>query len=205
MDSSYAVLACGAGSGVIHMSTTQAGFRARGSRDPGGQTRPCQPVRRQPCTSTPFGARRRDRRRRPAGLPHRRAHRPLAQRQVRRPGAVEQRPGLVGQGQQADAAGPLRRAPRDVVAHLNQQELFVQDLVRRRRPGLPPAGPVRPGAAPGRTCSSAICSSCRRRPTCAGFQPQFTVLDRALLQGRPGAARHPLRRRHRAQPRARAR
>ena len=40
--------------------------------------------------------------RRPAGLPHRAAHRPLAERQVHRPRAVERGHGLVEQGQPAD-------------------------------------------------------------------------------------------------------
>ena len=39
------------------------------------------------------------------------------------------------------------------------------------------------------------------RPSWPSFQPQFTVMTRAVVQGRSGAARHALRRRHRRQPR----
>ena len=69
------------------------------------------------------------RRRRAARLPHRPAHRPVAERQVHRQGRGQRPARPLGQGQPADDRRTHFAALRaDVVAHLGQRELFVQDL-----------------------------------------------------------------------------
>ena len=83
-----------------------------------------------------------DRRRRPAGLPDRAAHRPLAERQVHRPRAVERSATSPG----ARSNRPMEPAhfdalQHDILASLDGRELFVQDCYARRRPAVPPAGP----------------------------------------------------------------
>ena len=183
------------------MSTLQAGFWTRGARDSHQQARARQPSAGGRSTSTPSAARRAwwPPTGRSSAAPAQ-PHRPVAQRQVRRPGALERGQRLVGQGQQADAAGALRRPPRRRGRPPQAAGAVRPGPVRRRRPRLPPAGALRAGAGLAQPVRPQPVHRADRRPICAGFQPQFTVLDRAVLQGRPGAARHALRRGHCPQP-----
>ena len=63
-----------------------------------------------------------------AGLPHRAAHRPLAERQVHRPRALERRQGLVEQGEPADRSRRSFDALHQrMLNYCEGKELFVQD------------------------------------------------------------------------------
>ncbi len=65
--------------------------------------------------------------------------------------------------------------------------------VRRRRPGLPPAGALRERAAPGTACSSATCSSCRRTAELRGVRAASSPSSarRRSRPTRPATARAP--------------
>ena len=139
----------------------------------------------------------------PAGLPHRRAHRPVAERQVRRQGAVERSAASGG----ARSTGRSTPAQFDVAAPRHDR---VPARTRSSSSRTSTPAPIRSTAcrsasstsSPGTTCSRATCSSCRRPRDLAGVPAAVHRHRRAELQGRSGASRHALRRRHRRQLRA---
>ncbi len=124
-------------------------------------------------------------------MPHRRSHRPLAQRQVRREGTVKRSAGVVGQGQQADRARALRRA---AARHHQPPEgpgTVRPGSVRWRGPCLPPAGAFhsRVGVAE-LVRAEPVHRSARCRPQ--GLPAPVHRDDGALVQGGTGASRHAL-------------
>ena len=130
-----------------------------------------------------------DRRRRAAGLPDRPAHRPVAERQVPRPRALERSAHRLGRGQPADGAGAVRRAAPRHPRVAGGQRAVRAGLLRRRRPAVPPADPrhhrvrlaqpVRPQPVHRR--------SRPRRRRRSGAEP-FTVIDAPSFKADP--ARH---------------
>ena len=93
---------------------------------------------------------------------------------------------------------------RDMLAHLADARAVRAGPVRRRRSGLSPAGSVHPGARLAEPVRPQPVHRAARRATCAGFDAAVHRHHRAELQGRPGAARHALRRRDRRSTWARA-
>ena len=163
---------------------TRSHTRCEGLQD---ATRPLEPVRRGSLRGGGARGGRPARGRRPAGVPDRAAYRPLAERQVHRPGAVE-RAALAWGGQPADRTGAVRRA---ASRHARVAQLAPSCSSRTASPA-----PTRRYRLPvrviteyawhslfARNCSS---STGRGRPT----PPAVHDHRRAELQGRPGAARH---------------
>ena len=126
----------------------------------------------------------------PLVVPHRPAHRPLAERQVRRPRAVERgarsRWGKVNRP--IDAGAVRRAAPGPARARWRARSSSSSTASRApiRRIACRSASST---SSPGTTCSAATCSSTiRRRPRRAA--PAVHGHRLAELQGRSGAARH---------------
>ena len=119
---------------------------------------------------------------------HGAAHGPLPERQVRREGAGDGSRRRLGQGQ------PALRSPRsstsccdDVRAYLNgRDELFVQDLYCGADPKYRLSRALRDRRTRGTWRSCATCSSARTPPSCATFDPNFTVLHAPEFQADPG-------------------
>ena len=103
----------------------------------------------------------------------------------------------VGQGQPADRRGAVRRAARATSsAHLERQGAVRPGLLRRRRSRRTGCRSASSPNSPGTTCSCRNLFIVPIRPAdLAGVQPAVHRHRRAELQGRPGAARHALRRR----------
>ena len=124
----------------------------------------------------------------PARVPHRRAHRPLAERQVHGQGAVE-RSATSGGARSTSRSTPRTSTccARDIIAHLKSQELFVQDLYAGADPEY---------RLPVRFIHELAWQNLFVRnlfivppaADLAGFQPQFTVMTAPSFKADP--ARH---------------
>ena len=134
---------------------------------------------------------------------HHAAHRPLAQRQVRREGTDHRR--TTSTGARSTSRSPTRSSRRccaDVATYLNgATSCSSQDLYCGADPDVPPLR----AATSRRTRGSGVRAQhvhpprddgARRRST-----PNFTVLHAPEFAGRPGQARHAHQHVHRAQPR----
>ena len=162
------------------MSLDLHGLAARGKRNlsHGGPLRGSGSARR-----------RRDRRQRPARLPDRTAHGPVAQRQVSRaesPRARTRSPGV-------RSTGPWIRAQfdtleRDILASLQGVRSVRPGLLRRRRSGVPPADSRHQRI---RLAQPLRAQSLHRRSgPVAAAGAAVHGHRRAELQGRPGPPRH---------------
>ena len=124
---------------------------------------------------------------RPPGLPHRPAHRPLAERQVRRPRTVERGEHRLGQGQPADGRGAVGPAASRFSGLAEGQGAVRARCVCRRRSRSTACRFASSPNTPGTTCSAATCSSSIPSGA-ASHAPQFTVIDSPSFKADP--ARH---------------